>query len=418
MRLLRRQSDGSQPCPWWCLRHDLENSFRATPASKAATAGRVLLHAGLSVLMLAVSRSAVAADDDLLTKVTEAWNKRLKAVERVRYRLSGTATYLPGSLMSAGSPDLPDKESAPKGFPPIESKFDVRVVWVLDLPGSHLRKETYEQSFYVATKAFRPFVRIDVFNGREQKGWYPREANTGAGFAPSPLDADVWIAQTDDISGFFNYADMPVLFAHGLCRLRSSRLRDANLAALPNLTVLGEVKTIDGRQVLLSTKKLHGSGDNTVEEEDRYWVDLERGAAVVRWENLAGSTLGFRVVTRWKKYDKVWFPEGWDCSTFEGMEPGKESLISMVRLNVDQLELDPPFASEDFEIPYKAGMIVQHESDNTRFRVAADGRTLEPAPLENAPTNSGNGAWASVRWIAVSLLVIGAALMYFYFRRR
>ncbi|MFM9966422.1 MAG: hypothetical protein ACKV2Q_35040 [Planctomycetaceae bacterium] len=378
---------------------------------------------GVVIFVVTSTESCRATDDEaILAQVKAAWTERANAIGKVRYHLSGNATYLPGSLVPSGDPNLPADMSAANGLPEREATQPIRVVWTFDFTKSLSRKESWDWSYLIDRQTYRPIVRTDVFNGTELKGLIPREANTGGGHVPGPLDADFEIGSDSKIPRFFNLADKPVLFAHGLFQFVPNRLREGGTSILPPLTVLlHDVGTRDEPVVVLSAMaELPGRNkESFVEHEQRFWVDLTKNAAIVRWEDRFNSEVARRVTAQWQEHGQNWLPKSWTYTKFNVTNSGANPTI-FYHYRVDRVELEPEVGPANFDIHYKAGMIVRRQADSARFQVAADGLTLRmvgPPPRSKTgtatTTPSGNG-W----WLVVCFVVAGLGLAVIYFRLR
>ena len=109
------------------------------------TRPRFLLAIGWMIIGLGTVSTATGADD-VVAKVTEAWQRRTTAIQRVRYRMSGTATYMQGSLCPPGHHEMPTEDPSPVGYPEKDRSIPVGLVWLVDLPEGRFRKETKEIS--------------------------------------------------------------------------------------------------------------------------------------------------------------------------------------------------------------------------------------------------------------------------------
>ena len=83
------------------------------------------------VLASSLHQCHAASDDEIIARVTEAWRARLDAVKRVRYHLSGDATFLAGKVVPIGDPELP-ADAAAKGLPEADSIQPLHAVWLFD----------------------------------------------------------------------------------------------------------------------------------------------------------------------------------------------------------------------------------------------------------------------------------------------
>ncbi|MFM9966416.1 MAG: hypothetical protein ACKV2Q_35010 [Planctomycetaceae bacterium] len=340
-----------------------------------------------ALIVLAFSNAVCRATDDseTISRITLMWARRLDAVHKVRYHLSGDATYLKGGLLRTGAPDIPRVEVPAAGLPEADSTHPLRVVWLFDFASGLLRKESRDWSYVIDRRSFRPIVRTDVFNGRELKGLIPRSENSGGGHVPLALDADFEIGSEKHVPWFVNLADTPIFFAHGLFRFLPTRLRDGGHSNLPTLTVVGHDPTAPNEDiVILSAITRHNSRpDVVVEQDQRFWVDLSKGGAIVRWEDRYDSELDCRVTIQWKTYGNHWLPAEWTHTEYQKSRSlGSVSTPKFYyRYQVERVELEPDVERQDFDVRYEPGMLIHRLEDDTRLRVAADGRTLEPVAI-------------------------------------
>lgn len=378
------------------------------------------------VIFVVTSTASCRATDDeaVLARIKAAWTERANAVGKVRYHLSGSVTYLPGSLVPSGDPLLsPDDKSAANGLPEREATQPVRVVWTFDFPNSMFRKESHDWSLLLDQRTYRPIVRTDVFNGTELKGLIPREANTGGGHVPGLLDADFEIGSETKVPWFFYAADMPVLYAHGVFQFLPTRLRDGRLSVLPPLKVLLEDATTSDEHVVVLSAKIEkpGSKDASLEHEHRFWVDLSKNAAIVRWEDRFRSGVAKRFTAQWREHGQHWLPESWTFTKFDVMNT-ETKVALLYHYHVEQVDVEPDVTPADFDVQYGPGMIVRRLEDNARFQVAADGKTLRmvgPPPLSKSKTGTARTTPAANSWwLAVCLIVAGVGLAVTYVRLR
>lgn len=150
----------------------------------------------------------------------------------MRYHIFGDATYLTGAFVNVKDRELPTDPAAARGLPESDNRLPLRVVWLFDFQKSLLRKESRDWSYVTDRRFFRPIVRTDVFNGQELKGLIPHAENTGGGHVPQALDAEFEIGSETKVPWFFNLADLPVLYAHGLFRFQPTRMSTCDSSSL------------------------------------------------------------------------------------------------------------------------------------------------------------------------------------------
>lgn len=357
--------------------------------------------------------------DAILTRVKAAWTERAKAIGKVRYQLSGSVTYLAGSLFARDDPFYPQDDTT-VGLPEREATKPLRTIWTFDFPNRLLRKDSHDWSYIIDRRNYRQLVRTDVFNGRELKGLIPREANTGGGHVPGPLDADFEIGSEARAPWFFNLADMPILYAHGLFQFFPTRLHEGGVSVLPPLTVLLQEAATPAEQVVVLSAKIEtpGSINASLGHEHRFWVDLSKNAAVVRWEERFDSGVVYRLTAQSREHGQHWLPESWTFTKFN-VTNTETKVALLYHYHVDRVELDPDVAPADFDVHYGPGMIVKNTDDGARFQVAADGKTLRMVlpPIPKAGTARETpivNGW----WLVVCLVVTGAGLAVICFRLR
>lgn len=379
------------------------------------------------VISVVTSTAPCRANDDeaLMAQIKSAWSERFQAIGKVRYYLSGSVTYLPGSLVPPGDPiRLPDDKSAANGLPEHESTRPLRAVWTFDFKKTMFRKESHHWSYMIDSRTYRPVVRTDVFNGSELKGLIPREANTGEGHVPGPLDADFEIGSETKAPWFFYNADMPVLYAHGLFQFLPTRLGEGGASILPPLSVtLQNMGASEERVVVLSARfeeKPQNKGA-PLEHEYRFWVDMSKDAAIVRWEDRYRSGVANQIVAQWRQHDRHWLPESWTFTKFHVANTAR-NVAHIHHFRVDRVEIEPEVGPSEFDVSYGPGMIVRRLEDEASFEVAADGKTLRmvvpPSKAKAKAEFSKIRPTAKSWWPAIGCILAGAGLAGIYFRLR
>lgn len=266
------------------------------------------------------------------------------------------------------------------------------------------------------------------------KGLIPHAENTGGGHVPRLMDPEFEIGSEQNVPWFFILSDLPVLYAHGLFRFLPTRLREGGQDTLPPLIVYSsEVSPSGGEVVVLSAKnQISTRGDTAIIREQRFWIDLAKDAAILRWEELSDTVPTYRITVDWRQYGEPWLPTGWICTQFDiSGRPGVATVPSMYyRYRVDRVELEPDVEPADFDVHYKPGMLVYRLDDRAWLRVAADGETLQLVRKQNprrrdvagaAATTEREGGKSSVNNLRSRLLLaVGSvlALVVFYLRSR
>lgn len=278
-------------------------------------------------------------------------------------------------------------------------------------------------SFNVKARAFRPFRRIEVFDGRSLKGYWPRDANTSPLYAPPRFQEEVYFWHESDLGLITNSIDLPLFYAHGFFGVRPGDFRSARLSSLPDLEAVGEAE-ISGRPCIVLREQTNQPGEQL--RRATYYVDVERDGAIVRTE-VHGVNDSLQDVTAidYTRTDRGWMPASWSCTFYEGsVNPAKNRVLRVYTLSVVEITWDPVVSAGDFQIPLRPGMIVRRRDRNhERLIVASDGETLEPLQGSGKgganQTSTGHASWPLlvIGLNGVGLAVLAACLLYLRRRR-
>lgn len=184
----------------------LSGRLAHTPRCPGLLAAAVVLLSSLPVLAAAPGPPRAATPplpdgdsrDDPLPRLRQMWDRRASALSAIRYVLSGEVTHAAGSVVSPGDmgPDNDPPAFRPAGFRPEATTRPVSVEWLIDFENEYFRKESHDWSFNTISRAFRPFVRIEVSGGDGLRGYWPRKENTSPQYRPNP-DKEVSTSHED-----------------------------------------------------------------------------------------------------------------------------------------------------------------------------------------------------------------------------
>ena len=395
--------------------HHCGSRSRGWPGIANARMRRSILSGVIAVLVVHALGASGRADD-VVDQVVKHWNARVKMADRVKYELSGTATYLTAWMGEFDEPAT--GKTAAKGdrqpdIPLADTTFPVTATWLLDFPNGLLRKEYRDGVYNREKRRFRPFLQVDAFNGNQLKEFNPRAKNAEIGNPLHPAGADIVLVRRDDVNWFFTGTDFPVLMAHGLFWLRPGALREVDVSTLSKLTLVERIQEPTGEIVVVAARNVLESSIGSTEVVKQFWVDLAKGGAITRYEQSSNSVVSCRITIEWMKQGELWLPQSWVDTMFGAQDVP----WAYYRWHVDKVEIDPTLHRDLFEIPYEPGMIVENRETRERFRVGDDGRKLI------SMTSRGNAlikkpgsrfGW----WFSLGVLGVGGALIVAYVRRR
>lgn len=346
-----------------------------------------------------------------LRQVREDWRRRRGRAHSVRYRLTGTSTILKGRLVDA-DPSLPP--GTPRTFPQTDYTHDVKVTWLLDFERSLLRREKHSQTFMVPEFVFHPAFTTHVFDGAVFKALEPRAKNTSAHYVPDETQPELLILRDRTTLHLFTAFSLPIMFAHGLFPLSGTfNPRDFGALSVDKLTlqVHGHA-VVDGRRcvVLRAYPKVtqHEAG------YDEFWVDPTRDSAVLRWERHSQGRVFARLEITYTKRGNDWLPQTWTTTFYiAGRTP--PSIHNVDRATVEEVCIDPITTANDFRLAMAPGMVVRNTITRTSYRVAVDGKTLEPwsgrPQTGSEPRRLSEGLLAAIVTGTAFVVLAGAALL-------
>jgi hypothetical protein len=367
------------------------------------------LPCGLAVGQTVETPPATAADDadDLLQRIIEQWDRRAAQFRSVRYQLRGETWHAAGSSIPPDDPDFEPGEIPETGYPVEETTTPLALDWLIDFERGMFRRHSEDVSFNVRSRAFRPFVRIEVFDGERPVGHWPREANTSPHFTPGRSYADVIFWGPGERTAM--WIDLPVFYAHGLVSVHPKDWRSGGLAAASPQRGADE-RMIDGDACLELQVKHNRSTLRFYVAERLDWLPRR-----VEHENLRGG-LSNRVDIDYEQTPEGWFPRSWRVIDFLGdPEESKNRILKEHRLTVVQRELNLATRPEEFRIALQPGMVVNRRDlpEFTKQRVDNEGKLVpfsgfvrqEAAPLR----------W---RWLVLINGIAGILFLVVLWRKR
>lgn len=359
------------------------------------------------------------APEPKVAQTLSDWKVRLQRFQSVRYTISGVIervndVELPPHLKDRVLPGPPDLKQKP-----------LKYVLLIDIAKKRIRLEETEPVPSLARDKWVPRLRYTAYNGDVFQQALPRESN-GRG----PDEADVSISKGNLGDRQVAGCDLwPVFMAHGVVPTADSPLRVDRLPTEhepDELRVRGTVAHAGRSCVVLRTDPT-GTMPNI---SDEFWVDPDRQSAIARHIYYSGGSPTFRLDVEHTQTPHGWLPKKWThTTTVEG------KVMTIIRLTVDSVEVNPALREEDFTLPLKPGMIVTTydypESgkglDTARpakgkYRVGADGELESMEPQTGFTTTKGiqlppeRGPWRWLWWgigavcVLVVVLLIGARL--------
>lgn len=344
-----------------------------------------------------------------LVELRRLWQERAGLARRVRYRLSGTAFHAAGSVVSAGDmgPDVEVPGMPSTGYPVEDTAYDVTIDWLIDFESGMFRKESRDQSFNMTSRAYRPFVRTEVFDGQGLKGHWPRAENTSPQYTPHRDQEEVLFWKEDDVGLVTNSVDLPVYYAHGLYGIQPGELSAASLAGHRELVLAGRVEKggVVERSILAETD-VGGRSIN-------YHVDPARGGAIIRRDIVREGITLESLEIEYADGEHGWLPARWISTHYSGSKnPERYRVLFRYTLTVDEIEFDPVTAQADFQIPLQPGMIVlRRDRDFTKEQVAPDGSLVPYSPLTDGANANGSTARGIVVLINILMVCVVAGVM-------
>jgi hypothetical protein len=318
-----------------------------------------------AALLLAAGGST-RAEDARLEKVLADWKARRERVRDARYRVEGERIVPRGAFTD---PDTGAPLDPPQ--PPKDTRCPKKQRIVLDFVRQRHRIETDEMALSSQTGKLFRIYNVNTFNGNEFKEALPRAENDSADRPFGAQRPELTIG-TGDFRGVgaFVTENWPCLFGHGALPTLVDFPHPGELRLEPDaemLSIHGNA-THDGRNCLILRAHPQTYSVTTIDE---YWVDVERGSAVVRYVTYSESQPVLDLQLTYEETPSGWFPEKWEVTRRQ--RGGKAFAVE--RMRVMERELNANTAEAEFDIPVRPGMVVQ----KVRYGEKAGAPTSLPA---------------------------------------
>lgn len=366
-----------------------------------AAAGGMPLHPAVG--RSAEARTAIgdSVDDDVLRRIIEHWDRRAEQFRSARHQMRGESWHATGSSVFPDDIDFEPGEIPETGYPVDETTTPLSLDWLIEFERGTFRRHSEDVSFNVRNRAFRPFVRTEVFDGERPVGHWPREANTSPHFTPGRSYADVTFWGRGERTAA--WIDLPVFYAHGLWRVVPPEWRSSGGLASAGAQRGADERMIDGDdcQELVITQNRSTLRFYVAERLD--WLPRR-----VEHENLRGG-LSNRLDVEYELTPEGWFPQSWRVIDFLG-EPdeSKNRMLKEHRLTVVQRELNLATSPDDFQVSLQPGMVVNRRDlpQFTKQRVNDDGKLVPFSEIAALESESPRWVWLVLANVIVGLIVV------------
>jgi hypothetical protein len=300
-----------------------------------------------TILLLAVPFGVTAPGgqpqpDPKVKQTLADWKARLGQFQSVRYTISGVTETVNKIEIS---PKLKDS-ALPEPPRPKEKRLDAKLL--IDIANKRFRLEETEPVPSLARDRWVPRLRITAYNGQAYQTAFPREKNDRG-----PEESDMSLSKGN--LGAMEFAEShlwPAFTAHGLvptvnAPLRMDRLPPAHEPE--DFEVRGTVAHAGRQCVVLKTVP----AGTTPNMSDEFWVDPFRQSAILRHIKWQGKNPWFRLDVEYTQTPHGWLPKKWtDTHTVGGR------VMTITRLNVDSVDVNPSLREEEFTLPIEPGMIL------------------------------------------------------------
>jgi hypothetical protein len=332
-------------------------------ATRGRKAGRDW-RAAASLLCALLGLAAPCRGDELADIIRDLETRR-SALRSVKYVVEGTV-LAPKGCYSAFDPIATG--IAPSDGPIPSEDYSWPMAWTLylDFQQNRVRKEEHSEMFSAGDRFFYPVFEVCLADGGRVQRYTPRDANTSDRWAPYEFDPDL-SEHRESFFGFFEFADEPLLWAHGRTggqgRPRTD-LRGTIREAIQSLEVRGRAE-IDGIEcIVLRTSPAARQGDYS-----EFWLAPALDSALLRMSLIASGKELNRSDIEYRQAHGGWYPSGWTSIYLHG----DGSIMRSQDVRVVEFTPDPPLADVQFRIEPTPGMVVYDEARDARYLVGEDG---------------------------------------------
>ena len=382
------------------------------------SARTALVLTACTAALLLGSPARAQQPDPRLDKIFADWQNRRERIKTIRYHASGERVWPKGSF---GDP-LTERPLGPDS-PPTDISCPMSVTMLLDFTTNRHRLVLDEVTYSQDQRQFLPrSVTTIVFDSKEltaQTSWPD-------GKPANDTNPDVTIASGNMRSCGFTVEYWPLFLGHGIIALMTEHHILPGRLTKPNEKEIYHVQgegVYAGRPcVVLRTEAVEYSSVGY----DELWVDPARESAVVRQLYYDEDKPVMDIQVDYQQTAKGWLPRGWT-----EIYPRKNGqTVWVLRMHVDDVEIDPPVKDADFRVDVKPGMLVQRlnypGSPDQIVGVAPDSERLYRVGPGGEWNEIVHGVeqkaqWPSYLWAGLIVLAAGfgaAALLWWRSKRR
>ncbi|MDE2464318.1 MAG: hypothetical protein KGO02_11475, partial [Alphaproteobacteria bacterium] len=325
-----------------------------------------VLFACIAFLTTAAARAA--NDNDTVAAICAAWKRRYDATRSVHCVVTGKRLFPKDTYGAQADHEAP-----------------LRCTWKLDLQRNRFRFECRDETYREDKKAWLPQWEDTVFDGRivkvhhagitaKRADWPDRQAE----FAVHPSNYQCFLIF--DCPVFLSLGIMPAYGTESNSTMRRPLYPET-------FTVHGR-GTTNGRECVI----LRSKPRQPVPRVDEYWVDLERGATIMRWRQfpVSGERADIECDIDYKEFSNGWQPSRFTTSSFTSN--GK--LVQHNQVAVTDFLTNADLDEATFELEPRAGMYFNDGIKLRLYQVAVDGRFVDPPPLGGPMTSNLKGSKA------------------------
>jgi hypothetical protein len=375
----------------------------------------MIVRSGSFALLVACFCGLLAkAADDPRQKVLADWAANKKRFASVRYKLSGTLD------MKATMPGASAAQRKDVIGPAVQP---VRAVVLLDITNKRFRIESSRPRPSLDDRTKWVFDdKVMAYNGKVLHEYIPRDRNER-----TEKDPDLSLVKGSlHLSQVWTSSYWPVLTAHGFVPTvhhppHADRLPEGHD---PDDFEVAGSGVISGRKCTILRTDPMGS------LRDEYWVDLDRGGAIVRQVYFNDKmNPWYRFDTEYQEVGGGWLPRRWTLA-----KSMNHQVWEVEKVEVESVEVNPAITDEDFTIPITPGMVVQEVTYPSRgsgldpsrpatrsTRVKKDGQSemieergfTTTEGIELPPEGKRFRWW----WFALGVGVLGLGYVGYRFRR-
>lgn len=320
----------------------------------------------LVLLMVRPSPNLLAGSGEL-ERILALWEQRRNTAMPIKYSLSGTRTWLKGSLTeTAITPDDPRFGDPNLSIPPTDVTAKINRTALFDLSNNRYSIE-FDVEKYEAVQDRMYRVHCSVVGDRRSQT-SRIHANTGPPLRRDMVKphVDLFVMHGEMPAGLFNEDLLPLFYGHGI--VAYNEVRPLPHALIPSLErddfSFVRNDALDGTPCIVIASPLGGHGTT------EFWVDLSKDAAVVRAAVSRPGGKPYHVTdVKYRDHNGRWLVDSWSSSSFSG---NRLAIVTSVKVKV---EPTPLLNEVSFELKHEVGMYVQEETYKRNSKGRFDTRT-------------------------------------------